>query len=374
MTKFVLVAAGIALVGVSGLLIDGQSQTPVSRPVEQSGEYKIFALGRVEGSTPEIELRPQLAGRIVEVLVQEGQFVEQGQILLRLDDAEYRHQVALAAAEVELAEAQLGRLLNGAHSQERTQAAALYRAKQAELEGAQLSWKRIQQLSRVQAVSQQQADNQKTAVAALVAEVAAAKAHLQRLESPARQDEIQMNKARIEAAKARLELARVQLQRAELRSPHRGQVLKIDVEAGELTGPTSAEPAVVLADTTRFQVRAFVEEMDAPRVKVGMTAKIVADGLPDQEFTGRVTRLSPRMCRKQLWTDQPTERYDTKMREVWFELEEAAEALVVGLRVDLTIDPESPAPAELVKSDGSNPSDHSPPESPSTPQSALAQR
>ena len=56
-------------------------------------------------------------------------------------------------------------------------------------------------------------------------------------------------------------------------------MLKINGKAGELTGPASLEPAVVLADTSCYYVRAFVEELDAPRVNVGMTAKVVIDGL-----------------------------------------------------------------------------------------------
>jgi ABC exporter DevB family membrane fusion protein len=340
MTKFAMLTAGVVLVAGLGFVLDAQSRVRVVRS-EPSGESEtIFAVGRVEGATPEIELRPRLAGRIVELLVQEGQFVEKGAVLLRLDDQQYRHEVALAAAELDLAEARLERLLNGARAQQRTEAAALCRAKQADLERAELSWNRVNQLRRARAISQQEADNQRTLVAALTGEVEAARARLELLEAPARPDEVQMEKARVQVAKARLELAKVQLERTKLRAPSRGQVLKTHVETGELTGPTSTEPALVLADTSRFHVRAFVEEMDAPRVQLGMATKIVADGLPDQQFQGRVSRLSPRMDRKELWSDQPAERYDTKTREVWIELDQG-EALVVGLRVDVMIDPES---------------------------------
>ncbi|HTN75077.1 MAG TPA: hypothetical protein VL096_07515, partial [Pirellulaceae bacterium] len=70
-------------------------------------------------------------------------------------------------------------------------------------------------------------------------------------------------------------------------------------------------------------------------------ATIVADGLPNQSFKGRVSRLSPRMSAKQMWSDDPAERYDTKAREIWVDLDEGAD-LVVGLRVDALIDTISP--------------------------------
>ena len=352
--RFILLAAGVTVVVVLGLLIDAQSRTPVDRPAGQSEPQTIFASGRIEGTTPEIELRPRLSGRIVELLVEEGQVVRKGVVLLRLDDEQYRHQVALAAAELALAEAQLDRLLNGARSQQRAEAAALYRAKLAELERGELSWRRISDLRRARAVSQQEADDQRTLVASLTSQVAAAKARLELLEAPARPDEVQMDKARIEAAKAQLELVKVQHERTNLRAPSDGQVLKLHVEPGELTGPTSVEPAMVMADTSRYHVRAYVEELDAPRVKLGMTARIVADGLPNRNLKGRVIRLSPRMSRKELFSDDPTERYDTKTREVWIELERREE-LVVGLRVDVMIDPESHVlpDGELVEPHGS---------------------
>ena len=78
------------------------------------------------------------------------------------------------------------------------------------------------------------------------------------------------------------------------------------------------------------------QELDAPRVQLGMTAKINADGLPGREFTGHVVRMSPKMGRKELWSDQPTERYDTKTREVWIELD-GKEQWVVGLRLDVIL-------------------------------------
>ena len=336
--RFILLAAGVTVVVLLGLMIDAQSRTPVDRPAESSQPYTIFAAGRIEGATPEIELRTRASGRIVELLIQEGQFVRKGDVLLRLDDEQHRHQVSLAAAELALAEAQLERLLNGVRPQQCAEAAALHKAKLAELERAELAWQRIDDLRQARAVSQQKADDQRMLVASLRAQVEAAKSRLELLEAPARDDEVQMDKARTQAARAQLELAKVQQERTKLRAPSDGQILKINVESGELTGSTSMAAAAVMADTSKFHVRAFVEELDAPRVRVGMTAIISADGLPDKELQGHVIRLSPRMSRKHLFSDRPTERHDVKTREVWIELDQTA-ALVVGLPVDVTIQP-----------------------------------
>ena len=328
----------IAIVGL-GVAIDAQSRAPTDRPRPDAGSRLICASGRIEGATPEIKLRPQLAGRVVKISVKEGQFVQAGEVLLELDDAEYVQQIAMAGAELHLAEAQLERLVHGAHPKQRAEAAALYRAKLAELDRARLTWQRIDALRGTQAVAEQEADNHRTLVAGLAAEAEAAEAHLQWLDSPARADEVQIETARVEAAKARWNLAKVQLERTKLRAPLAGQVLKADIEIGELAGPASPEPAFIVADTTRCRVRAFVEEMDARDVRVGMAARVTADGQHGRELRGRIVRLSPRMDDKGLWNDHPAERLDTKTREVWIELDDPLS--VVGLRVEVVIDPSS---------------------------------
>ena len=77
------------------------------------------------------------------------------------------------------------------------------------------------------------------------------------------------------------------------------------------------------------------------RVVPGMVATIVADGLPNAAISGKVAWVSPRMSRKTLWSDEPEERFDTKVREVLIRLDDGVPALIVGLRVDALIDSES---------------------------------
>jgi multidrug resistance efflux pump len=337
MMRFLLLVLALSAVGLLGLAIDAHSRVPIEHPPFPVEPQRIFATGRVEGMTQEIELRPQFSGRIDEIPVHEGQWVEKGDLLIRLDDDQLRCEVAGAAAEHALAKAQLDRLRAGSRREEREEAAAMYRAKKVELDQAQITMKRYEHLRQSGAVTAQDSDNRRTSVAALQAEAEAAKARQDLAEAPPQPDEIRIDEARVLAAQARLDLAKVQKDRASLRSPIRAQVLKVEAHVGEIAGPASPQPAMILADTSRFRVRAYVEEIDAPKVRAGMAARVLSDGLPGKEFRGRVVRFSPRMDRKELWSDQPSERYDTKVREVWVDLDEGKD-LVVGLRVDVIID------------------------------------
>jgi hypothetical protein len=116
-------------------------------------------------------------------------------------------------------------------------------------------------------------------------------------------------------------------------------VIDLQIEPGEMIAPGRTDPVVVLSDTSRTRVRAFVEEIDAPRVTVGVQAKISADGIPNETFDAVVRTISPRMEPKRVATDRPNELYDSKVREVLLEVapSKAATRLIVGLRVDVLI-------------------------------------
>jgi HlyD family secretion protein len=333
-----------AVLAVTYLLAAGnwRAAIPPSRqrtaPVAERGA--IYAPGRIEGRSREVELRPELTGRIVELYVHAGDVVSAGTPLLRLDPRPYQHDLDLAAAELALREAQLERLLNGARQEERNELAAVHRARLAAARGWQQRWQRIKSLRERDAVPQQEADDIQAQYEAALAEADAAAARHALAEAPPREDELAMAEAEVAAARANLSQARYRLQQTTLRAPLDGQVLHVEHQPGELVGPHDSLPVVIMADTTRLHVRAFVEEFDAPRVRLGMPAGCEADGLPGRQFRGRVVRLAPRMGLKEQASEQPAEYFDTRVREVWIELDEA-DGLVVGMRVDVTLFPQA---------------------------------
>jgi HlyD family secretion protein len=342
MFKYIAVLALIVVMAGSIAMIDarssGLSEIPrasvddASRPTD-----RIYASGIVEGRTEEVHLRPEQVGRVTQVLVAPGKCVEAGDVLVRLDDDRQRQEVALAKANVEFAIAELERLNNGARAVEREEAHALHRAAKSRLDQAVRTWNRIAQLRNQQAISQQEADDQQAQVDTLRAELEAAASRVRQIEAPARADEVRSATARVKAAEAHLELAQIGLTKTELRAPGRGCVLDVNVEPGEFTGPDAPEPLVVLSDTTVMRVRAYVEELDAPRVQIGMQAQVTADGIPNTTFTGIVVSISPCMADKSVDAGRPNELYDTKVREVLLELDNATQ-LIVGLRVDVSFD------------------------------------
>jgi len=356
MMRFVITVVTIGLIATAAWWLNGQSQ-PKVRPAKTAshadGPQLIYAPGVVEGASEQVELRLELSGRIEEVLVKEGEFVEPLTPLVRLDDATYRHEIDLLKAELQLVQAELLRLRNGAHQHERLEAQAILAAREARLKHAQIELDRSTRLLGTKAIGEQEAAKWEAEVKALTAEVRAAQARSDFVESPAREDEIAAFEAKLRAAEAKLALANTQLSRTLLIARSAGQILEVNHEPGELIDLDNPLPTLVMADTRRLRVRAYVEELDALAVRPNMTARITADGLPGRVFTGKVLQVLPRMSFKQVWTDQPDERFSVKSREVLIELDEPATSpvadddvapvgeieLVFGLVVEVEIDP-----------------------------------
>ncbi|MCU0880045.1 MAG: HlyD family efflux transporter periplasmic adaptor subunit [Pirellulaceae bacterium] len=323
MTRFFTIVAALALVAAGCLWLHEQSRPAVraTQPIRrEAASLSIHAPGIVEGGRREVELRPEVPGRIAEILVAEGDYVEAGQLLVKLDDATQRHSVTMLEAEVRLAQAQLERLKNGAHEYEREEAKATYAAAVARRNHAQLELKRAERLQSANAISDQEYDRWDNEVRSLTQQAAAAKARVDFLTAPARTDELLAAEAKVDIAQARLNLARAELARTEVLAPSRGQVLHRRREPGEVVDLEDPRPVLVMADTFRPRVRAYVEELDAPHVRMGLAAHITADGFPGRVFVGEVVEVLPSMSAKQVWSERPSERFDLKTREVVIEL------------------------------------------------------
>ncbi len=251
------------------LPVDGDNRIARKADARPGATGAIYATGVIEGATEEINLRAEQFGRVREVLVTAGQLVNANEVLIRLDDDALQQESALASARLELARAELDRLTNGARSQERDEARALVRAARARHDQAVRSFKRMEELSSNRAITEQELEDQRALVDTSQGELEAAEARAERLEAPARADELRSAEARVSAAQAELNLANIHLAKCEVRAPRQGRMLDLHVEPGELTGPDAHEPLVILSDTSIVRVRAYVEELDAPRMRVG---------------------------------------------------------------------------------------------------------
>ncbi|MEO0604314.1 MAG: HlyD family secretion protein, partial [Myxococcota bacterium] len=125
-------------------------------------------------------------------------------------------------------------------------------------------------------------------------------------------------------------------------SPIEGEVLEVLVEGGEYVQPGGVEPVVVVGDTRTLKARIDIDERDLARLSEGAKVLVTADAYPGRTFEGRIEEVGRRMGRKNVRTDEPTQRIDVKILEVVVDLGDVDD-LIVGQRVMAWVEAASPA-------------------------------
>jgi HlyD family secretion protein len=242
----------------------------------------------------QVQLSFNNSERIAAVLVQEGDRVQQGQLLARLDTSRLEPQVAQVEAEAAAQRQVVRRLRNGSRPEEIAQARANVESAKADAANARQQLERLQSASEAsagRAVRQQDLDNAKAALQVAEAKLAVNQKALDLAVAGPRQEEVAENEARLRANEAQLALLRQQLADAQLVAPVNAVVRTRVMEPGEMASPQ--KPVFSLAITDPKWVRAYVSEPDLGKVRSGMTASVTVDSFPSRRFEGWVGFLSP---------------------------------------------------------------------------------
>ncbi|MFP5378406.1 MAG: HlyD family secretion protein, partial [Vicinamibacteria bacterium] len=333
----VMVAAlGVASVVVMWSAGASAGAEQATAPVAAADGRVVAGPGRVEPVSEEIDVSGELPGRIVEVLVDEGDAVTSGQVLARLESRDYAARVASAEARLAAAEAERLRLVNGARTEERREAAAVAAQAEAALEHARLEVERHRRLFEEGVIARDAWERAERDWRVATARRTETVERAATVDADARADELARADANVALARASLAEARAMLQKTEVRSPLDGVVLRGHRQAGESVSLERPSPIVTVADTRVLRVRVEVDEKDVAALALGRPAWVTAAAYGDTRFTGRVVRIGQMLGRKEIRTDAPTERVDTKVLEVLVELD-AGQTLPVGLRVDAFI-------------------------------------
>ena len=122
-----------------------------------------------------------------------------------------------------------------------------------------------------------------------------------------------------------------------IRAPRDGVILQVSTRAGEYAGTTPSEPLMILGDVDTLQIRADVDEQNAPLVQTNQPAVAFLKGHTQDSFPLRFVRIDPFVIPKRSLTGDSSERVDTRVLQIIFELERPATPLYVGQQVDVFI-------------------------------------
>jgi len=242
------------------------------------------ASGTVEATTADLGF--QLAGRILEVEVEEGEAVAAGQRLARLDTRELDAGLQAARAQEAAMAARLAELMAGARPQEIATAEAAERSAAQQAATARRELERARTLFEGGAISQRDLDRARTALEVATAGHQQAQEALALVREGPRSETIRAQRAAVDQATAAATRVEAQLENGIVSAPFAGVVTVKHREPGETVAPGA--PVVTVLDRDDRWVRIYVREDVIGRVRIGMSATIRSDSYPDREYQGRV--------------------------------------------------------------------------------------
>lgn len=339
-TILLIVAAVMALT-ISVKLISARSataKTEAAAAAKPEGPMLVAGPGKVEPYSENIQLGSELSGKIKRVYVEEGDTVHRGQTLAELQNDDYRAQVLSAEAGVIAKQATLRKVVNGARHQERSEAMSGVNEAKAAMDNSHSEMLRRQKLYDAGVISREEMETFTSQYNVDKAKYQAAVERHALVDDRAREEDQSFAEADLKLAQAQLEDAKARYEKTFIKSPIDGTVLRKHHRNGESVSNSSTvpDPILTIGNLKVLRVRVDVDETDVAKVHVGQKAYVTADAFGKEKFWGKVVRVGEQLGPKNIRTDQPTERVDTKILETLVELD-GAQQLPVGLRVDAYI-------------------------------------
>lgn len=289
----------IALIAMSGLSAC-QERAPVT---------SARVSGQVDAT--DVQISPEVGGRVVEMRIAEGDRVKQGDVIARLDTRDVELALDRARAERAQADAQLRLVQAGARTEDirqaQAQAAAAsadVAAARADLDAASTDLQRFEKLLASNSGSEKQRDDAVTRrdvardrVGAAAAREAAAREAVARLRAGSRREEIDGARARVAAVDAQIATLEKSKADATVIAPISGVVTERLVDPGEIVAPRA--PLAVVVDLDNAWAEVFADEPMIPRIKIGQSATVFTDaggeGLPGKvTFIASKAEFTPR--------------------------------------------------------------------------------
>jgi HlyD family secretion protein len=277
----------IPIVIVAGATLAAFTYLP-SRFRKQPIRNELRVSGNIEVHESDLSFKVQ--GRVKELPVQEGQWVEAGTMLARLDDDDYRQQVMTDEANMNLRHAQLGLTEAGSRTQDIKATEQSMLDAQADLELKKIDLKRKEELYKKDAISAETRDIAATNLKRAQAMYERSKQLYEEMKEGSRREQIVVDRQTVAQAFQNLRLSRIKLGYTVLRAPSAGVIVTREAELGEVVSPGT--PIVTLADLDHVWLRAYVSETDLGRVHWGQPATITTDTYPGKSYQGKLSFIA----------------------------------------------------------------------------------
>ena len=280
------VLAAVAVIAVIGALLWSE--------LRPSGLGEGFASGNGRIEATEIDVATKNPGRVLEILADEGDFVQPGQVLARMDTDVLQAQLNQARAQVRQGENAIltAEAMVAQRESERATAEAVVTQRRAELTAAQKRHQRTETLVARNAMARQQLDDDLAAMQSAQAALAAARSQVLSADAGIAAARSQVVEARsaVEAAQAGVERLQADIRDSELKSDRVARVQYRVAQPGEVLG--AGGKLLNLVDLTDVYMTFFLPERQAGRVAIGAEVRLVIDAAPQYVIPAKVSYVA----------------------------------------------------------------------------------
>jgi HlyD family secretion protein len=311
-------------------------QRPVNAQSGVEGKDQVWAAvapGVVEPRSGQIKIAAPIVGRVGEVMVKINDKVAADEPLLRLDDEDAQARVASAQAQVAMREKARNEKSAGKAANRRDAEDAVADAEAALVDARNTFDKAVH--------AKRSGSGSDATVTAARTAWTRAQENLDRERSQLRKVEGQFGtplptqlEGQLNVARTELRLTFAELEKLTIRAPAAGTILKVDVKAGEVAGPSSPQPLILLGDLSQLQVRAELDEHNVGKIKIGEAVTVRAEAFRGQSFAGKVATIAPLIQPARLNSPGSRNLTDFSVNEVMIDLNEPG-PLLAGMNVDV---------------------------------------
>ncbi len=316
-----------------------QSLPPAVPPRSPFGS-NIAGSGIVEPQSENISIGAPLSGVVAEVFIpadRSGTLVHAGDLLFRIDNRHLKAQLAVQEASLSAPRAELAKLELMPRTEEVVPAEYRVTATEAQLVQARDDYERMANLGLTSSVSESEIVTARQALEVAAAQRAQAQAELSLIRAGAWEPDKAIVRAQIQQIMAQIQQIDIEMERSLVRAPIDGIVLQVNVRPGEFVGGTSAESLVVLGDMRQPRIRVDIDENDIPRFDAIAPAIARVRGDSSEELKLKFVRVEPYVVPKRSLTSANTERVDTRVLQVIYEINNVGRQVYVGQQLDVFI-------------------------------------
>ncbi|MDY7035911.1 MAG: efflux RND transporter periplasmic adaptor subunit [Thermodesulfobacteriota bacterium] len=252
----------------------------------------ISATGNIY-SLQEANVGPRISGRIEKILADEGDYVQKGQILIRLEQKQLNIAKQQADAALATARASLKRLLAGTREEEIRLAEAGLNKAEANLRNAEREFKRFKKLLAEHTIEKKAYDASETNYKIATAQYGEAREKLEMAREGPTKEDIGVARAKVKQADVGVEMANQRLEDSITLAPFAGFIISKLKNEGEYVTATPATTVLKIVDISWVKVEAGIPENEMGRVKKENQAEVRVDSYPERLFRGEVSVVNP---------------------------------------------------------------------------------